>query len=631
MRIRSTVFLAAFTAAVACGKNSAPPPPPRLDPVLSPTSLTRIAVTGSAQYGAKISVTGAAAVEPAEISADDYTARFRAVVTLNKGVTNTLNFTATDHAGNISAPATLTIDQNAGYAVSLANVKVNGTACVLAGTPAACLAAPGDTIDFDLVTNATVSLSEVQFTIFFASLNRVVSQRLLVASNATLPLTSHFNFNVPGGALPEDTSLVGLAVDGQGNRTTSTQLILRVQPFSTGGRSAAIIAVNGPISGPNDIAFNAAGDMFIGDDGNGDLLRVAAGGSTPTVFSGYASGSRYLSVDSSNRVYVSDGGRLWQVDPTGATVTNYVTFPGLGAGLALDSPTFAKGLVDASAAVAGSTVTVGALTYEFRASGTTCAVNVCVNLTAANKSQALASAVAANSVEANAVFDSGANRAVLSAKTAGAAGNTIVLTASAGITVTGGGKLAEGHDENLFLGQNADNNIYRLAGNLTPTPSTLASADSLFNVLNPQRGVAVRDLTTAASPNLRDLVLYYVDDGAPNRLRGFHAVDSTTPSQVFVVGAGGGLPFNKLYDVVLQPIRTAPAGGGCLLASDEGNGRIYAIDTRNPATTPPAVTLVASGFAKPRGLALFNGDLYVADNNLNLIVKISPLAGAPCF
>jgi len=281
MRIRKTAFLVAFAAALACGKkDTTPPPAPRLDPVLSPTSLTKIAVTGTAQYGAKIAVTGAAAVEPADISADDYTARFRAVVTLNKGVTNTLGFTATDHAGNVSAPATLTVDQNAGYAVSLANVKVNGTACVLAGTPAACLAAPGDTIDFDLVTNATVSLSEVQFTVFFSSVNRVVSQRLLVASNATLPLTSHFTFNVPGGALPEDTSLVGLAIDGQGNRTTSTQLILRVQPFSTGGRSAAIVAGNGPISGPNDIAFNAAGDMFIGDDGNGDLLRIPAGSST---------------------------------------------------------------------------------------------------------------------------------------------------------------------------------------------------------------------------------------------------------------------------------------------------------------------------------------------------------------
>ena len=67
------------------------------------------------------------------------------------------------------------------------------------------------------------------------------------------------------------------------------------------------------------------------------------------------------------------------------------------------------------------------------------------------------------------------------------------------------------------------------------------------------------------------------------------------------------------------------APNGCLLVSDDGNGSIYAVDTRDPSVADPLVTLVASGFGQPRGLAFGpTGDLYVALRNANAVLRISP-------
>ncbi|HEX2675572.1 MAG TPA: hypothetical protein VHM19_03010, partial [Polyangiales bacterium] len=212
-------------------------------------------------------------------------------------------------------------------------------------------------------------------------------------------------------------------------------------------------------------------------------------------------------------------------------------------------------------------------------------------------------------------------------------GDSITLTAS-GIGVSGA-TLTQGHAEELFLAQTSDNSVYRLPENLTPTAMTSANHGS-FNVATGQRGLAIKDMSGATAPNTRDLYLYFVDTQNTDTLRGYHAVDSSAPVQVFAATqVSGGQSFGSLYDAVLEPTSPVPQANpinGCLLVSDSSNGSIYAIDTRTPSSGSPTVTLVASGFSDPRGLAFHNGKLYIADRGNDAIIELSPSPSASdCF
>ncbi len=102
--------LALATALAGCDqKDKTPPPPPVVDPIATPTPLTVVSVTGSAEYGSKIHITGGAA--DADTTADQFTARWRVDVKLKPDADNTLTVTATDAAGNTSDPTTVKVTQ----------------------------------------------------------------------------------------------------------------------------------------------------------------------------------------------------------------------------------------------------------------------------------------------------------------------------------------------------------------------------------------------------------------------------------------------------------------------------------------------------------------------------------------
>lgn len=141
-------------------------------------------------------------------------------------------------------------------------------------------------------------------------------------------------------------------------------------------------------------------------------------------------------------------------------------------------------------------------------------------------------------------------------------------------------------------------------------------------------------MISATAPNTRDFYLYFVDTANTNTLRAYHAVDASAPTQLFAITSTGSQGFGSLYDAVLEPIavhNTNPVNG-CVLVSDSANGSIYAIDTRTATTPSPTVTVVASGFNDPRGLAFYNGNLYVADRGNNAIIELSPSpSSSDCF
>lgn len=538
--------------------------------------------------------------------------------------------------GEVSASAFVTIlgIDATPPTVTIENLLVDGMPCTLSGTPLGCDVARDSLIELDLVADDNISLSELQYTAFFQTTGQgsLRTRSVLVSSNTALPLSVHFQFNVPGNALQESVPLVALAIDGAGNRATSGELVLRVGVYATFGREVAVVAAGGSINQPNDVAFNASGDMFVANDGDNNLLQIASGSNVPVVFSGFDRASRFVAVDGSGNVYLTDATRISRVNATGSTVDNYLQIAGNSTeGLAIAGATFAKGTINATAANDGATVIVGGQTYELDVSSNGCTGGtVCVVVGGGGKNASLAASIDANSSLVDASFDAMANLVVLAAKTAGEAGNATTLTTS-GMTVSAA-TLVQGHDEELFLGQTNDNNLYRFPENLTPTANA-ASNHGQWNVGTTQGGIAIKDASTAANPALRELFLYFIDDQNNDRVRGYRALDSSAPTQVFSTNDGGN--FDTLYDVVLEPNgNLAPNNpvNGCLLVSDQATGDIYSIDTRTPTNGSPAISLVASGFNEPRGLAFYDGDLYVADRGDDAIVRLSPSAsGSDCF
>ncbi|MGE0791230.1 MAG: Ig-like domain-containing protein [Sandaracinaceae bacterium] len=82
------------------------PGAPALNGLASPTNSTRIAVTGTTDPLARVSVTGATATASATAAADG---RFQVDVVIATDAETTLNVIATDRAGNASIPSTATV------------------------------------------------------------------------------------------------------------------------------------------------------------------------------------------------------------------------------------------------------------------------------------------------------------------------------------------------------------------------------------------------------------------------------------------------------------------------------------------------------------------------------------------
>ncbi|HEY3448463.1 MAG TPA: hypothetical protein VGK67_19060 [Myxococcales bacterium] len=551
----------------------------------------------------------------------------------------TYTLTATYKTGPVSTSAYVNVmgfDTTA-PTIQVANVRVNGVACVPAGTVPSCPCSPGDTIDFDLVASDNASISEVMYTAYFATsgTGTLRTRTVLVAANTPLPVTVPFRFNVPGNTQIEEVPLVGLAIDGAGNRASSAQLILSVNLFASGGRTVTVVASGGLVSGPMDMVFDPWGNLLIANDGAANLLTIPSGTTAPQVWSGFNLGSDFITADLNGNLFVSSGPDLWRVDSFGGAATYLTLAGGNMGGLTMEGPGAAKGVINATTAIDTATVRVGATTYEIDLIGNGCTAGRTCVVTGGNPAgQALATAIQAAG-EVNASYNATASRVVLSAKATGTAGNSVVLTGSAAITVSPNtGTLRDGHDQELYLGQSGDNNVYRLplglAGAALP-----GSASATFGVGRTQLGVAVKNMSTATSSDWRDLYVYVVDAGVQSNLRSFHFVDGNAGVQTFSVNGGGGTWFQNLYDIELEPTRPAPGANpvnGCLLATDRNAGAIYAIDVRNPANPTPQVTVIATGLNDPRGLTFHNGDLYVADRGFNSIIRISPSASTTdCF
>jgi len=156
-----TLTLASVTAMLAsCSeKDTTAPVAPVVDPFESPTRLSSLLLTGSAEYGATVSITGGA--NTITTTADAYTAIWRAEVAVDtalpadaRTVTTSLSISAKDAAGNVSAatlvdiiydplagPPTVSVYRINGYYVcqpsGMLTDKADLSDCATRTTPAA--------------------------------------------------------------------------------------------------------------------------------------------------------------------------------------------------------------------------------------------------------------------------------------------------------------------------------------------------------------------------------------------------------------------------------------------------------------------------------------------------------------
>lgn len=669
------------------------PAAPFVDPVVSPTAEPSQAVTGTAEYGATVRISGGA--QDVETTADRYTARFRAEVPLTPNAVNTLSVTATDAKGNTSEATTVVIN-TIDSAVKIENLRVDGQDCATSGTPPACVVRAGQLVEFVVTATDDRSLTEIAYTAFFATAGASGSLRertVLIPQNAALPLSQPFSFVVPDAIL-EDVALTALAVDGEGNRSTSRQVLLRVTLTTFGGRIPSLVVRDLPgarINAPEDVAFNAAGDLFIANSGNNNLLRVAAGAfsatehvSAPTFSSNVAGGfsPSFLLVDPSGALFTTDRGgdnriaRISAATPPATTEYVQYTFGVNTRGLAYVGAVRPKALIELRQLVDGEVVTIGGLDYEIDLnsfcpttsrcfSGSTLgalatALANCINSGSGCTLGAPAGSAAAAHPDVSATAATGApvDAVVLAALVDGP--STVGLDTSSCLAISFNGNrcppavtgLTHGEGSLFVAMEGGADAVLRFATDLTgardetdAVGNAAGAWDMSFGGIREQWGLAVRYTGTNTSRDWGEFTFYFPDEtAASNRLRGVRHNGLIAQPVFNSAAVAGGRPpcgdcirgtndptvpptvFSRLWDVV-------QLSDGCLVVSDEGRGAIYTVDARSSTAADPLVSLVATGLASPRGMAVNGaGELVVALVDINAVVKFTPSPdGADCF
>lgn len=527
--------------------------------------------------------------------------------------------------------------------VSVTNITVNGAPCTPAvRTPAGCDVFNNDTVQFDVVASDNTALAQVAYSVFFESTQSLRARTVFVAANqATATVT--FRFGVNSNTI-ERSALVAMAMDRAGNimNSSAVDLYTDVSATGLGGRTVALVTSGGPVNRPSDVAFAANGDLFIASRGNNQVLRLRADAGTPNTF------IAGLELDYLVRGTSAGAERMWGSDRTvdqvhvfdpgaiGVFNTWASNWPGGGIpqGLAVLGALPSRGWVDMNLAADGDQlrITQGGATMAYQlqtavpctASATLTCVAVAAGATGAAKAAALQAAIAANAGSPVSALAAG-TRVHLASKVPGeiTVANTIAIAKSPGgsLMTLSASTLLEGHDPDLFVGNDNDNNLRRF---LTAGGPFNGASHGAFNVGSRQGGLAVRDVWAAPTDAVMDLLVYSVDLGNSNRLVGHEVITTgagTTTAQRFAVSGttvAPIMPFNALWDTVLAP-------NGCLLASDDGNGNLYAIDTRTPTNFAPSVERIARGFNGPRGLTLApNGDLVIAVDGSNSVLRLSP-------
>ncbi len=349
----TTLFIAALSACKE--EDTTAPPAPRLDPVVSPTWLATQEIQGSAEYGASVTLTGGVSV--VKTTADPFTARFRATVTLNNsapGAATNLSVTATDADGNTSSPAKARIVFDPSVEPdttppSIAVIEINGFfVCPSSGllTDRSDLSDCGTRIEpavtfrrgsfivAALRVRDNRSLVEVSYNAFGGATSS--SDIMLVGAGgytADTDLLVSFDFNVGGGAGGE-TAIVGQAIDADGNLANSAPAYVTVGvDIEAGDRSVAVLASGAILSNIRDAAVAPDGSVFVVNDDPDLPVIFALAGVNQTVsvyYDTFPVRPEAIAFDAAGNLYTTMGDNLlsgggvdeiWQTTPAMVTST----------------------------------------------------------------------------------------------------------------------------------------------------------------------------------------------------------------------------------------------------------------------------------------------------------------------
>ncbi|HEV8324921.1 MAG TPA: Ig-like domain-containing protein [Myxococcota bacterium] len=252
------------SAPVVVVHDDLPPDPPVLDPLPSVTGTPSVPLSGTTEAGAHVDVTGGAAAASADAGTDG---RFVAAVNLVPDTTNTLEVTATDAAGNVSAPATAVIEHRTGSVsvdplppyTNLPSVVVTGTAASF-GTPieitggAAVASGPSDAADGSFAVSVPLITNMV---------NMLDVHEMGSAAGGVVVTITHDDIAPPPPTVnppATPTSAVMATIDGSGEAGAMIDLT-RTAPSAFSG--AATVDSTGAFFVPVDLAPNATNTFVL--------------------------------------------------------------------------------------------------------------------------------------------------------------------------------------------------------------------------------------------------------------------------------------------------------------------------------------------------------------------------------
>jgi serine/threonine-protein kinase len=134
-------------------------------------------------------------------------------------------------------------------------------------------------------------------------------QVLELAAGSSTPTVLPFTGFKPVDATAVDVNgPEGVAVDTAGNLYVTDTGNNRVRKLPAGSDTQTVLPFTG-LNDPPGVAVDTAGTLYVADAGNNRVLKLAAGSSTPTVlpFTGL-NGPDGVAVDSAGTLYVGDGG-----------------------------------------------------------------------------------------------------------------------------------------------------------------------------------------------------------------------------------------------------------------------------------------------------------------------------------
>jgi hypothetical protein len=378
--------------------------------------------------------------------------------------------------------------------------------------------------------------------------------------------------------------------------------------------------VGSGLNGPDGVAVDGSGDVFIADYGNNRVVEVKPDGTQTTVGSGL-NGPDGVAVDGSGDVFIADSfnNRVVEVKPDGIQTT-------VASGLNLPSGVAVDGSGDVFIADTGNNRVV-----EVKADGTQTTVASGLNDPGGMAVDGSGDLFIADSL----------NKRVVEVKADGT--QTIVtsgLLGPVGVAVDGSGDVFIADFLNLFVGRVVEVTA-GIPVTVNPDPTSISLSATRTSLLYGQSETLTATVTTlsGANPTASDGTVSFYDGttllgtaplaGSPPTATfttaalapGPHTITARYSGDSNFAASASGVESASAQSVVASGLSYLPGvavdGSGDVFIADVGNNRVVEVKPDGTQTT------VGSGLSYPEGVAVDgSGDVFIADTINNRVVEV---------